>query len=67
MAKKTIVTFYLNKKEMRTAETVVKTLKSTGYISEEASMGQVAKHVFLAFLDDMLSAKNKKKEEEARE
>ncbi|MCW3140561.1 MAG: hypothetical protein N2V72_00050 [Methanophagales archaeon] len=62
MVKKTIVTFYLNKKEMKTAETVVKTLKTMGAISEEASMGQVAKHIFLAFIDDMLSAKEKKKE-----
>ena len=62
MVKKTIVTFYLNKKEMKTAETVVQTLKSMGAISEEASMGQVAKHIFLAFLDDMLSSKEKKKE-----
>ena len=67
MVKKTIVTFYLNKKEMKTAETVVGTLKSTGYISEEASMGQVAKQVFLAFIQDMLSAKNKKKKEEEHE
>ena len=67
MAKKTIVTFYLNKKEMKTAETVVGTLKSMGAISEEASMGQVAKHIFLAFLEDMLSAKNKKKKEEEHE
>jgi len=66
MVKRAIVSFYLNKSEMRTAETVVKTLKSMNAISEDASMGQVAKHVFLAFLDDMLSAKSKKKEE-ARE
>ena len=64
--KRAIVSFYLNKREMRTAEAVIKTLKSTGHISEEASMGQVAKLVFLGFLEDMLSAKSKKKEE-ARE
>jgi len=67
VVKKTIVTFYLNKQEMRTAENVVGTLKSMGAISEEASMGQVAKQVFLAFIQDMLSAKNKKKKEEEHE
>ena len=66
MANRTTVQFFLNQEQAKDAKTVEKTVKKTGGLAEEASLNQVAKSVFISFVEEM-TGKKKEKEPEVEE
>ena len=63
MANRTTIQFFLNQEQAKDAKTVEKTLKNAGSLPEEASLNQVAKSVFMSFVNDMTGKKKEEPEE----
>ena len=63
MPNRTTIQFFLNQVQAKDAKTVEKTLKNAGSLSEDASLNQVAKSVFMSFVDQMTGKKKEDPEE----
>ena len=64
MGKRTTIQFFLNQGQAKDAKTVEKTLKNAGSLPEDASLNQVAKSVFMSFVDQMTGKKKEEPEDE---
>lgn len=64
MGTKKSVQFYLNKEQLDNAKMVHSTLQSSGSLPKDASIGMLAKTVFMSFVDDMRGKKKEEPEEE---
>lgn len=62
MGTKKSVQFYLNKEQLDKAEMVHATLQSSENLPRDASVGMLAKVVFLSFIDDFTGKKKKEGE-----
>lgn len=63
MGTKRSVQFFLNKEQLDNAEMVHSTLQSSGNLPKDASIGMLAKAVFMSFVDDMRGKKKDEKPE----
>lgn len=63
MPKKGGIQFFLNEKQMGDVERVVKTLKASGSLDKELSIGQVSKSLLLTFIKEMSGDTEEKGEE----